>query len=291
MIKPGIQANGRPAPAGTSGFNLIELLVVIAIVAILAAILFPALAAARLKADQVTCLNNTGQLAQMGLVYQSDYGKGLPFKNEVVGYPRISNTHPADLPNVSICPLAKNWAARDHPDPGTWVLPSQGTAINCWLTLSAEKGQITLYCGSYAGNAWFDIMGGTNSFGTLGYHIINRGSGFPTAASVRYPAQTPLFSDGTWGSVAPAMSDRPGPNLFAAIWLGEPGQTIANVTIARHGSRFPGAPVPSDPMPRTWGINVSFEDGHAGLVKLRDLWTLTWNASWVPSGPPKGFSF
>jgi prepilin-type N-terminal cleavage/methylation domain-containing protein/prepilin-type processing-associated H-X9-DG protein len=115
--------------AGSTGFTLIELLVVIAILAILMALLFPALARAKSKSQQVACFSN---LRQIGIAFEltlSDNNERFPDRRDLktaLGYRPWATWPPSDPRGA--------WAAvvlaSQLPGHGVWGCPAlEGSSL------------------------------------------------------------------------------------------------------------------------------------------------------------------
>jgi prepilin-type N-terminal cleavage/methylation domain-containing protein len=84
--KPNVESKN----ARSQGFTLIELLVVIAIIAILAAMLLPALASAKRKAKLTQCESNFHQISIASFIYADDYHDFFPIDNTHTGAANVN---------------------------------------------------------------------------------------------------------------------------------------------------------------------------------------------------------
>ena len=248
----------RPARGARCGFTLIELLVVIALIAILAALLLPALSRAKLKAQGVQCMNNGRQIMLAWRLYVEDNSDYVP---GAYGTP-YDWIPPGDM----------SWTGNtllDGANQNNWntelivkksrLWPYCGNSIEIWRCPADNLYPCTVQSGINAGShprqrsmsllSWFNSSDADKFAGCFGYtkyfkmsQVLNPG-----------PAMTIAFLDERCDSINDGE--------WCSSMNGWPNQPQAWIMIDFPGSYHGGA------------CGVSFVDGHSEIHKWKDVRT------------------
>ncbi len=242
------------------GFTLIELLVVIAIIALLMAILMPALRRVREQGRMISCQGTLRQWNLIAAMYgESNDGKFWDSDDNTPGYWWVKY----------LDEKYKSW--RRNP---LWFCPSATKPIVDEFGVTAPTFNIYNAWGIFPG-AGLSEDGVAGSFGINGYCLIPRTAdtyeggvsvenGWKTAGE-RGASNVPWFSEALRFDLWPLPTHAPATDELAA-WS---GNNMARTCINRHQGFE----------------NVAFTDWSVRKVGLKELWTLKWHKQFDINGP------
>jgi prepilin-type N-terminal cleavage/methylation domain-containing protein/prepilin-type processing-associated H-X9-DG protein len=251
----------RDCLARPAAFTLIELLVVIAIIAILAAMLLPALARAKLKAQAAQCLSNLRQFQYSWAMYSNDFNQKL-----APNWLGVTNAWIDGLETVNDYPGATNTQLLMQ-----GLLWNYNPALGVYKCPAATKGPADLVPNVPVVRNYSMVgrMGGANDAQAARYGVGSTewviGNAFPqyqlqTDIQHPEPAEAMVFDDESINTVDDGF--------FAVNYADEP-TTWQNSPTVRHGN----------------ACVFSFADGHSELWRWRTL--NVDRGIWAPIvGPP-----